>query len=658
MSGRPPRLAYPEREVGRENAFERWIAGLVGRVRQRIRARPGRFQAIVPLVEAEAEWAAALDDEAIAREARLLGRALRRQGLEIGTVARVFALVRETAGRTLGMRHYDVQIIGGWVMLQGFVAEMETGEGKTLTATLALATSALSGLPAHLVTVNDYLARRDAEQMRPLFERLGLTVGIVVAGLSPLERRHAYAADIVYCSNKELAFDYLKDRIALHGASGRARLMVERLHRARTRLDALVLRGLHFAIVDEADSVFIDEARTPLIISAGEEAGQAEVEVYEQALALAGRLTPDEDYRVDALERRIVLNDRGEARIEDARLRLGGVWSHRRMAQDLTRNALAAIHLYVRGRDYLVKDDKVQIVDEFTGRLMPDRSWEGGLHQMIEIKEGVPPTAQRETLARLSYQRFFRRYLHLAGMTGTAHEVRHELWRVYRLNVVRIPTHRPLARRDLGRFVHRDGERRWRAVVERIRELRADRRPVLVGTRSVAASERLSALLDAEGIEHTVLNARQDADEASIVARAGEPGRVTVATNMAGRGTDIRLSEAARRAGGLHVIATERHDAQRIDRQLFGRSGRQGDPGSHELHAALDDEIARIYLPAGLRWLLARTLSHGGSRSRWANGLVARAQRRAERDHAVTRRLLMQADERLERALSFAGRGE
>ncbi len=658
MSGRPAPLAYPERRPETENAFERWMAGLVGRFRQYVRARAARFEAIVPLVAEQDAWAAALHDEDIVGEARALGRRLRARGFEAPTVARLFALVREAADRALGMRHYDVQLVGGWVMLQGYVAEMETGEGKTLTATLALATAALSGRPAHLVTVNDYLARRDAEQMRPLYARLGLSVGIVVSGLSPAERRQAYAADIVYCSNKELVFDYLKDRIVLQGVSGWARLMVERLHRSQTRLDALVLRGLHFAIVDEADSVFIDEARTPLVISAGEAAGRAESEVYEQALALAEGMIQGEDFTIDEVERRVVVTQDGEARIDRERRGLGGVWCQRQMALDLTRNALAAIHLYRPGRDYLVKDEQVQIIDEFTGRLMPDRSWEGGLHQLIEVKEGLAPTARRETLARLSYQRFFRRYLHLAGMTGTAREVRHELWRVYRLNVVRVPPRRPLARRDLGSRVHRDAERKWRTVVDRVRELRNEGRPVLVGTRSVAASERLSAMLEAEGIAHTVLNARQDADEADIVARAGEAGRVTVATNMAGRGTDIRLSEAARDAGGLHVIATERHEAQRIDRQLFGRAGRQGDPGSHELHSAIDDEIARLYMPSWQRWLFRRWLRHGDGRSWWADVAMARAQRRAEKDHATTRRLLMQADERLERALSFAGRGE
>lgn len=571
----------------------------------------------------------------------------------------MFALIREAAGRTLGMRHYGVQLIGGWVMLRGYVAEMETGEGKTLTATLALATAALSGRPAHLVTVNDYLARRDAEQMAPLYRLLGLSVGVIVGGMSLDERRRAYAADIVYCSNKELAFDYLKDRIVLQGVSGHARLQVERLRRSRTRLDDLVLRGLHFAIVDEADSVFIDEARTPLIISAGEEAGRAEVAVYERALALADELEETTDYTVEALERRIVLTPAGEARIEDRRRDLDGVWVNRRMAQDLVRNALAARRLYLRDRDYVVRDGKVQIVDEFTGRLMPDRSWEGGLHQMIECKEGVPLTAQRETRARLSYQRFFSRYCHLAGMTGTAREVRGELWQVYRLHVVRIPSNRPMRRRDLGRHVHSNAGRKWAAIVTSISATIAQGRPVLVGTRSVAASRRLDALLDEAGIPHTVLNALQDAEEAAIVARAGEPGRVTVATNMAGRGTDIRLTPAARAAGGLHVIATERHEAQRIDRQLFGRAGRQGDPGSYELHAAADDEIATTYLSPWLRVVLSRLASGGGRLGQAvADRLVAHAQHRAERDHAQTRRLLMREDERLAQALSFAGRGE
>jgi preprotein translocase subunit SecA len=392
--------------------------------------------------------------------------------------------------------------------------------------------------------------------------------------------------------------------------------------------------------------VLVDEARTPLIIS---ERGQpAGAEVYARALELARQLEPA-DFSLDSRDGDLRLRDSGRARAAKLAAPLGGVWAGERRREELVVQALRALHALLRDRDYLVADGKVQIVDEFTGRLMADRSWELGLHQMVEAKEGVELTGGNEALARISYQRFFRRYLRLAGMTGTAREAAGELGRIYGLSVVRIPTHRPVQRADAGERLYASQDEKWDAVVERIRALRGGGRPVLVGTRSVGASERLAALLEARGIPHRVLNARQDAEEAEIVAQAGEPGAVTVATNMAGRGTDIRLGAGVAERGGLAVIATERHEARRIDRQLFGRCGRQGDPGSFECHVALDDEIVQRHGGAPARALI---------RAGRPLAAVAAAQRAAESLHAGMRRRLLRADESLELALAFSGRGE
>jgi preprotein translocase subunit SecA len=572
-------------------------------------------------------------------------------------LAEAFALVGELCHRLLGMRPYPVQIQAGWAMFNGQLVEMATGEGKTLAASLPAATAALAGVPVHVVTVNDYLVARDAEQLRPVYEALGLSVGTVLEGDPPEARRAAYACDLTYCSNKQLAFDYLKDRLTLGESFGELRLQSERWHSPTPRLDSLLMRGLCFAIVDEADSVLVDEARTPLIISrAG--APSSRVQMYEQALEIAAALQADLHYRKRTGERALSLTAAGRAAVAATAEPLGGLWKARVRREELVAQALAAQHEFIRDRHYLLKDGKVQIIDEYTGRLMPDRSWERGLHQLIEVKEGVEVTGERETLARISYQRFFSRYLRLAGMSGTVREVAPELWRVYGLRVVRVPTHRPEQRRHTGLFLHADAARRWDAVVEEIAAVHAQGRPVLVGTRSVEASETLSAALTRAGIRHEVLNARQDAAEAEIVRAAGAAGAVTVATNMAGRGTDIKLDGEVRSRGGLHVIAAERNEAARIDRQLVGRCGRQGDPGSYSEHAALDDELFSTFASAGLRRMVERLCSAGPLTGRRAALFVGHTQRRAERRLAHARALLAGMDQRLGDALAFSGRQE
>ena len=657
-----PTGAYPERlDRRRPGALDKLGARVAGPVLRRLRARAARGERLLPLAAAHGPAVAGLGERRLRESAADLREPLRRQGFADEPVARAFALVREAASRALGERHYDVQLLGGRVLLAGLVAEMETGEGKTLTATLPGCTAALAGIPVHIVTVNDYLAARDADWMGPIYRALGLTVGVIVHGMQPEERRAAYGCDVTYCTNKELTFDYLRDRLVLGRQADRIQLQIERLAGEGARARRLLLRGLHYAIVDEADSVLVDEARTPLIISGrGEGTAEAtgERRVYERALSLAAALAPGRDFVVEARERSVRLTEGGQARLRDLAQPLGGVWGGRLRREELARQALVARHLFERDRHYLVSDGRVQIIDEFTGRLMADRSWEQGLHQLIEVKEDCPVTRRHDALARISYQRFFRRYLRLAGMTGTAREVAGELWRVYRLAVVTVPTNRPLDRRAWPDRVHRTAAGRWQAVVERVGAIHRSGRPVLLGTRSVAASEHVSRLLTEAGLPHRVLNARQDRQEAEIIAQAGREGRVTVATNMAGRGTDIRLAPGVAAHGGLHVIATERHEARRIDRQLFGRCGRQGDPGSHEAIVSLEDELLTAH---GGMWRRLALLLAGpdGPARRWIARLAfRRAQRAAERLHERMRADLLKLDEHLESALAFSGRPE
>ena len=651
-------VAYPERREGRDSPLDRAVLALVGPMVRWQRRRTVHATAFLRAVQAERGALAQLSDAALRGAAAALRPRLRRDGFRDDVVARAFALVREAAGRTLGTPHYDVQLIGGRILLGGMVAEMDTGEGKTLTATLAVATAALLGTGVHVLTANDYLAARDARIMEPVYRALGLTVGTVVQEVEREQRREAYARDITYSTGQQVVFDYLRDRLTLGRDVQRLSLKVERLYGGPSRTAQLALRGLHFAIVDEADSLLIDEARTPLIISARQE-GDTEREVFETALRLARGLAAGRDFQIDERERRAMLTRAGQAALQARAERLGGAFAGRLRREELVAQALSALHLFIRDRDYVVTPERtVRVVDEFTGRTMADRSWERGLHQLVEVKEDCPLTGVMRPLVKLSYQRFFRRYLRLGGMTGTGREVANELWSTYGLAVVRVPPRRPRQRRLVADHVFVAAETRWRAVVDRVRTLSAERRPVLVGTRSVEASEHLSGLLTAAEVPHRVLNARQDRDEADVVAEAGQAGRVTVATNMAGRGTDIALGPGVRETGGLHVIATECHEARRIDRQLFGRCGRQGDPGSYECLVSLDDDLVRFH---ARRWrAVARLFARReGTVPHWLGArVVRRAQRGAEALHAQMRRDLRRVDEQFEDALAFTGWSE
>jgi preprotein translocase subunit SecA len=649
---------YPQREDLRDGLLDRAAASLGGFIRQRAYGRnPGRGE-FLSLVNAEGLRLAELTDKEIRGRIPDLRRRLYSEGLEEPLVACAFAIIREISGRRLGMRPFDVQLLGGRVMLEGKIAEMETGEGKTLTATLPACTAALAGIPVHIVTVNDFLVMRDAAWMSPIYKFLGLTVGTITEGMSPEDRRAAYACDITYGTNKQLVFDYLKDRLMLGRDARPMQLQLEDLHAEHAHASRLLLRGLCFVIVDEADSVLVDEARTPLIISNVGDSSQEE-QIYAEAVAIARQMDTGSDFSIRPREHDVELTDRGRRRATELAEPYGGVWMGPRRREELIRRALAALYLYQRDKQYLVRGGKVQIIDEYTGRVMADRSWERGLHQMIEAKEGCAVTGQQETLARISYQRFFRRYLRVSGMTGTVREVAGELWAVYRLPVVTIPTNRPVQRRHLADQVYVTAAEKWAAIVDTLRHLQNEGRAVLVGTRSVSASEHLSELLSAGGLTHQVLNARQDQEEAEVIAKAGERGRITVATNMAGRGTDIRLAPGVAELGGLHVLATERHDARRIDRQLFGRCGRQGDPGSFQVIMSLEDEIFHDFFKG--RELLLRRLfpQTGRPLPNWLGKLfVSAAQRHAERHHGRIRRELLRVDDQLSDLLAFTGRSE
>lgn len=640
--------AYPERAEKPVHAVEEGLRALVTRFAGGTAKRSGHF---VRQVNAQEDRIRAQDDDGLRTAMHVVVKRMQQEGFREELVAQAFALVREASQRVLGMRHHDVQLLAGQALLQGRIAEMATGEGKTLAATLAVCTAAAAGATVHVVTVNDYLAERDAENNAPLYAFFGLTPGIVKQDMQTEERRVQYAKDVVYVSSKELTFDYLKDRIALGGTSA-LQLKLRRLQRADP-VPASILRGLHVAIVDEADSVLIDEARTPLIISETlpDELGK---EVYHQALTVAHQLEPDFHF-LQSRDRDIWLTPAGEAEVAERARAFEGVWKSPLWQRELVGKALSALRLFHRDQHYIIADDKVQIVDEFTGRVMPDRTWERGLHQMIEAKENCEITGQRRTLSQITYQRFFGRYLLLAGMTGTAKDVEPELKRVYDLSVTRIPTHKPPRRQRLPDQVFRTSAERWEAVAHHAHAIAEQGRAVLVGTRSVEASELLSRLLEARSVAHTVLNARQDKAEAEAVAQAGYPGQITVATNMAGRGTDIKLVAEVEQRGGLHVILTEFHESARVDRQLFGRSARQGDPGSVEAIVSFDDPLFQRYVPRLTRMavlILCRSKVAKRLLFRW---LVVYAQSKAEARDRQSRLNTIKRDRKWLRALGFVG---
>lgn len=598
-----------------------------------------------------------LDDANLRAQLQSIRLGLRRDGISDRKVAPAFALIRVVAARVLGLRHHDVQVRGGYVLLHGCITEMDTGEGKTLTATLAAVVMALAGRKVQVVTVNDYLAGRDADEMKPLYEWFGLSTATVAEDAPREMREQAYQHEIVYCTGKTLVFDYLKDRLVLGQQLSQMGIRLKDFVRSHPAGE-LLLPGLQFAIVDEIDSVLIDEARTPLIISASDETSRHE-EYYGQALELAKALERFTDFVIDT-QKRVELTQQGRDRLVELTETSSSLWHNQFRREESVIQALTALHIFLRDEHYIVRDDKVMIVDEHTGRVMPDRSWEKGLHQLIELKEGVPVTPPRVTLAKISFQLFFRRYLGLAGMTGTGREVAAEMGHVYNLLSVRIPPHRPSRRNNLGCRVFTTAEQKWEALVETLLQAQRRGQPVLVGTRTISAADELASRLHQQGINHQVLHANQDVEEALIIAEAGKRGRITIATNMAGRGTDIKIDEDVADLGGLHVILTELHDSERVDRQLVGRCARQGQPGSWEMMLSLEDELLQVLSP----WLLQsirRFLSRipNGRMLNVCGRLVYRmAQRKVEKHHKRIRRRLLKAEFHMRRSLSFTGKSE
>ncbi len=536
-----------------------------------------RCQRIVEQINQLEPQMQALKDEEFPAKTQSFRERLEKEETDLnGLLPEAFALVREASRRTLGMRHFDVQLIGGMVLHNGSIAEMKTGEGKTLMSTLPAYLNALTGKGVHVVTVNDYLATRDSQWMKPIYEFCGLTVGLITHDMDPKQRQDAYRCDITYATNNELGFDYLRDNMVVTP-------------------ERMVQRELHYAVIDEVDSILIDEARTPLIISG---AGDKPTALYYQIAKFIPMLHNETDYTVDEKAKVVTLTEDGVQRVEKY-FGVANLADEMELAHHVNQG-LKAYALMKRDRDYVIKDGQIIIVDEFTGRLMFGRRYSDGLHQAIEAKEGVKIEKESQTLATITFQNYFRMYKKISGMTGTAKTEEDEFRNIYGMDVVVIPTNKEMIRKDQPDYVYRSEEGKFQAVVEDIAERHSKHQPILVGTISIEKSERLSKMLQRKGIPHQVLNAKYHEQEAHIIEHAGEADMVTIATNMAGRGTDIVLGEGVKETGGLYVIGTERHESRRIDNQLRGRSGRQGDPGESRFYVSLEDDLMRLFGSANI----------------------------------------------------------
>lgn len=611
-----------------------------------IRRRLAKWAGLLPIIASHEAKYQALSDYDLRKESLSL-RYRARSGEPLDKLLpEAFALVREAANRTKNMRHFDVQMLGGAAAHHGSIIEMQTGEGKTLTATLPMYLAALDGKGAHLSTVNDYLARRDAELMEPVYNAVGMTIGVIQGQQPQPERRKAYSCDITYGTANEMGFDFLRDRLLKRRIEeGHRDLFGEMLSGVSEDSEKPVQGDLHFMLVDEADSILIDEARTPLIISAAPgEDEEIAAEAYGWAAKVAPEFEEDEHYEYDAKEKRVDLTLEGRRKVREMHkpeamnpLPLSTIYEY-------TERGIKVGREMILDRHYVIRDGEIVIVDEFTGRLAEGRKWRAGIHQAIEAKEGVDVTFETSQAARITIQDLFLRYQRLAGMTGTAMTSARELSKIYTVTVDPIPTNRPPIRQQLSTLVFGNAEEKWLAIVEDVLEQHSAGRPVLIGTRSIDKSEHIAQLLRDRQVDVTVLNARHVEREAEIVAEAGKVGKVTVATNMAGRGTDIRLGEGVPDLGGLYVVCSELHESQRIDRQLIGRCGRQGDPGAYRQFLSLDDEI----LEQGFGEKRAKSLKARGEnlkgRLSGYEKLFRRAQRRVERRHFRDRKVMLYHD--------------
>jgi len=650
---------YPQRHEKWPGTLETQTRLAVAKIKHLFARHKYTLKYIVKRVNAFEQGIAKLSASEMRKHIKLLRIRLHQNGLQDNLVAEAFAIVREVSNRTLGKRHFDVQLLGGWVMMNGMLAEMETGQGKTLTATLPACTAALAGIPVHVVTANDYLAARDEEILRPLYRQMGLTSASVVDGMETEDRKKAYQCDIVHSTSQQITFDYLRDRMEMGDEIGALQIQLKQLqNQQQQKPSAFLLRGLCFTIIDEADSLLIDEAKTPLIISQTRQSDE-QTQSYSDALYLATSLDNNADFKVNEQHQDIKLTDAGKDQLSELAATLDDSWQQRRRREIMVTQALKATKLFIKDKHYLVRDDKIEIIDALTGRAMPDRSWEHGLHQLIEAKEGCEITGERDPLARIGYQKFFKRYLRLSGMSGTVTEVAGELNRVYGLRVIKIPTHQQSKRKMQSEKVFKTSEQKWHAFIQKVSKVHKTGRPILIGTNTVADSEKVSAILTEHKLLHQVLNALQDQQEADIIAMAGQLNGITVATNMAGRGTDIGLGVGVKELGGLHVIATTRNDARRIDRQLYGRCGRQSDPGSAEAFMSLQDEnMAEFYSPAMLN-VIAGFCGNNKPLPRWlGNIILALPQKWTERSHHQMRSMLIKQDKQQAKMLSFTGRVE
>jgi preprotein translocase subunit SecA len=581
----------------------------------------------------------------------------RRKKIEEADLEAAVMHVVIAAHRRYGLLAHPVQIMGLLAIQKNFLAEMATGEGKTLTIGLAAVLAGWTGLPCHVITANDYLAERDAQWLTPFYNDCGLTVGSVTGSMSPDERKVNYARSLVYTTSKELLADFLRDRLKLGAYYDPARRLLRKFVSPDSTSEDIVLQGLHTAIVDEADNVLIDEAVTPLIISQIQK-NEMFAESCQVAHEIASQLQSNLDYQVDHQFRDIRFTPEGVRKIDERCGPLHEIWRSASRRTELIQQSLVAREFFHRGQQYVIEEKKIVIVDEFTGRMMPQRTWRQGLHQAIEAKEGLEITHPTETLASLSFQRFFRLFHKLSGISGTAREAARELWHIYHLPVISIPTHRPCVRKEQEDKIFPTSASKWQAVIDEVLQVSQTGRPLLIGTRSVSDSQRLAQELEKRGLKHQLLNAILHKEEAGIIAKAGERGQITIATNMAGRGTDIKLGTGVRELGGLHVIATERHESRRIDRQLFGRAGRQGDPGSSQTFVSLEDEILVRFVPTVVRNRMAtELLKKRQSALKIARSLFVYGQKKAEQQAYLQRKAILEVDTWLEDSLSFSTDG-
>ena len=562
-----------------------------------------------------------------------------------------FALIREASFRVLGMRHYAVQLAGGLAICDGTIAEMATGEGKTLTASLPGIAIGWARRGCHIMTSNSYLAKRDAEEIKPLYEFCDISVGHIEESYENDDKRKAYNSDVTYCTNKDVAADFLRDQIALGKQKTLADNLLQKIHGGQEpTYSETVLRGLEFAVVDEADSVMIDDAVTPLLIS-GDAGLSPNADMYIEAGRIADTLKETQDYILKRKFRDVELTDSCKEELKKTCEAKGGIWKNTNRREELIMQALEARFYFLKNKQYIIKEDKIVIVDESTGRLMEDRFWRNGTHQAVEAKEKVTVTSGKDTFARISFQKFFRFYRQVSGMTGTAQEAKQEFWRIYQLPITVIPRNRKnVCKYQWNRIFH-NSDNRWKAVVKSIQDIHAQGRPILIGTSSIESSKHLHDLLEAAEVEHVVLNALEHEGEAEIVANAGKKGAITVATNMAGRGTDIKLTQEVQDLGGLHVIGTEKFISKRIDRQLYGRCARQGNPGSVQCFLSVDDELLKINIP----WLVKFT-KVAFPFLPFKSLLYSRAQKVSMAQSKDQRERILESDTYLESSLGFSGR--